>query len=143
MIGLQTGGIYVYSPLIICVLGHVQKFLGIPCTKNIVSSYKSQTVTSAKLGGSNNDANCLRTIVHRHLAWNLLIDAIGEGAAIEISILWHIAPKVIKMIIITTARCHVKTVLYHEPFCLAYASVSLHTIIIGIGTPRWIHTPLA
>ena len=71
-----------------------------------------------------------------------MVDAVGKGSAIEISILWYRIPVVVEGILLCTLSCHIETVLHEQPLSLAHLALTLYTIIIGIGLVNRFHTPI-
>ena len=143
MTALEMSRINISNPFIIGMLCHRQNLLHIPGTQCFISTQYTQTLTIAKLRSTDYQAHNLAARFRLQLLWSLMIDAIGKGAAVEVSILRHSLPVVVKGINRCFFGIYIELMLDHKPFGLDCLSVTFYTIIIGIRLFWRFNTPFA
>ena len=140
--GLQMNSIHICHPFVIGVLCHLQHFFCIPCTQHIVGTYHSESFSITKLRGTHDEAYGFGTVLHRQFFWSLVIDAIGEGTAVKISILRYHLPTVIEGELIRLGGVQFQTMLHEKPLGLEHPAIALYTIIIGVNLCWLFYTPV-
>jgi len=143
MTALKMSRINISHPFIIGMLSHRKNLLHIPSAQSFICTQHSQALTIAKLRRTDYQAHNLAARFRLQLLWSLMIDAIGKGAAVEVSILRHSLPVVVKCINRCLFDIHIELMLDHKPFGLYYSSVTFYTIIIGIRLFWRFNTPFA
>ena len=132
MAALKMSRINISHPFIIGMLSHRKNLLHIPGTQCIICTQYTQTLTIAKLRSTDYQTHNLAARFRLHLLWSLMIDAIGKGTAVEVSILRHNLPVVVKGINRSLLGIYIEQMLNHKPFGLDCSSFTFYTIIIGI-----------
>ena len=140
--GLQMSSIQIHHPFVIGVLCHLQHFFCIPCTQHVVGTYHSEAFAITKLRGTHDEAYGLGIVLHRQFFWSLVIDAIGEGTAVKISILRYHLPTVIVGELIRLGGVQFQTMLHEKPLGLEHPAIALYTIIIGVSLCWLFYTPV-
>ena len=132
MTALKMSRINISNPFIIGMLSHRKNLLHIPGTQCFICTQYTQTLTIAKLRSTDNQTYNFAARFRFHLLWSLMIDAISKGTAVEIRILRHNLPVVVKGINHSLLGIYIKPMLDHKPFGLVDTSFTFYTIIIGI-----------
>ena len=143
MTALKMSRINISNPFIIGMLSHRKNLLHIPSTQSFICTQYTQTLTITKLRSTDYQTHNLAARFRLHLLWNLMIDAIGKGAAIEESILRHSLPMIVKGINRSLPGIYIELMLNHKPFGLDCFSFTFYTIIIGIRFLWRFNTPVA
>ena len=132
MSALKMSRINISHPFIIGMLSHRKNLLHIPDTQSFICTQYTQTLTITKLRSTDNQTHNLAARFRLHLLWSLMIDAIGKGTAVEVSILRHSLPMIVKGISRSLLGIYIELMLDYKPFGLDYSSFTFYTIIIGI-----------
>ena len=132
MTALKMSRINISHPFIIGMLSHRKNLLHIPSAQCFICTQYTQTLTITKLRSTDYQTHNLAARFRLHLLWNLMIDAIGKGAAVEESILRHCLPMIVKGINRSLPGIYIELMLNHKPFGLDCSSFTFYTIIIGI-----------
>ena len=129
---LKMSRINISHPFIIGMLSHRKNLLHIPSTQSFICTQYTQTLTIAKLRSTDYQTHNLAARFRLHHLWNLMIDAIGKGTAVEVSILRHSLPMIVKGISRSLLGIYFELMLNHKPFGLDCSTFTFYTIIIGI-----------
>ena len=143
MTTLEMSRINISNPFIIGMLCHRQNLLHIPGTQCFISTQHTQALTIAKLRRTDYQAYYLAGRFRLQFLWSLMIDAIGKGTAVEVSILRHSLPMIVKGINRSLLGIYIELMLNHKPFGLDCSSFTFYTIIIGIRFLWRFNTPVA
>ena len=109
---------------------HGQRFVKVPLAQNLLCSYYSQSLTLAQLRRTHYKTQSLGVGRGLHWLWFEMVDTVGEGTAVEISILGHCIPTVVHYIIGSCTARQIEHVLHRLPFATLNRIAHRHFIII-------------
>ena len=127
----QSLGIDIHRPFVVRLFHHRHGTLYVPGSYKRIRTYQYQALTFSQLWSTDYQSDGLGKGIILHLCRLLMVDTVGEGAAVEVRILRNVTPVIIDGIIIGTLGCHIQLMLHHLPFLLDTNAITFYTIIIG------------